>query len=283
MYSGRTSNTPSELQVEQFSQMKRVLLFPALLVSTLLSLDFGVAGVRTKEVTYKSGETTMKGFLAWDDDKKGRRPGVLIVHEWWGLNDYARERAKEIAALGYTGLALDMYGEGKIAEHPKDAGAFATAVMKDPETAKARFMAALQFLKDQPTVDPDKIAAIGYCFGGAVVLNMARTGVDLDAVASFHGSLGELVPVSGKIKPKILVAHGADDSFATEEQVETFKEEMKGADMEFISYKGAKHGFTNPAADEAAKKFGLDVAYNKEADEKSWAALKTLLKDAFGQ
>ena len=263
--------------------MKYTLLFPVLLVISLLPFTSANAEIKTEEVSYNAGDTTMKGFLAWDNAKKGKRPGVLIVHEWWGLNDYARERAKQIAALGYTALAVDMYGGGKIAEHPRDAGAFASAVMKDPQMAKARFIAAMDLLKKQPTVNPEKIAAIGYCFGGSTVLNMARQGVDLDAVVSFHGSLGGLAPVSGEIKPKILAANGASDSFVTEEQIKIFKKEMQGADMKFISYEGAKHGFTNPAADEVAKKFGLDIAYNEQADERSWAAMKKFLKDIFGE
>ncbi len=263
--------------------MKRTPTLTLSLAIAFLAYSFAYAEIKTEEVTYKAGDTKMKGFLAWDDEIAGERPGVLIVHEWWGLNDYARDRAKQIASLGYTALAVDMYGEGKTAIHPKDAGAFASAVMKDPTTARARFDAAMELLKEQPTVNPEKIAAIGYCFGGAIVLNMARQGVDLDAVVSFHGALGGLVPVSGKIKPKILVAHGANDSFATESQIETFKKEMEGADMEFISYDGAKHGFTNPAANETAKEFDLDVAYDKEADEKSWAAMKRLLKEVFNE
>ena len=200
----------------------------------------------------------MKGFLAWDDSISGKRPGILVVHEWWGLNDYARSRAKQLAELGYTALAVDMYGEGKTAEHPKDAGDFAASVMKDPQVALARFQAAMDVLKSQPTVDPEKIAAIGYCMGGAIVLNAARQGIDLDAVASFHGSIGGLLPIKGPIKAKVLVCHGADDSFIPPEKVAAFKQEMKeaGADFKFVSYPGAKHGFSNPASDEAAKNFG---------------------------
>ena len=165
--------------------MKTLLLGALAAVFFSSSLN---ASMKTKEVTYSEGSTQMKGFLAWDDSISGKRPGILVVHEWWGLNDYARSRAKQLAELGYTALAVDMYGEGKTAEHPKDAGAFAASVMKDPQVALARFQAAMDALKSQPTVDPEKIAAIGYCMGGAIVLNAARQGIDLDAVASFHGS-----------------------------------------------------------------------------------------------
>ncbi|HEY5744415.1 MAG TPA: dienelactone hydrolase family protein [Terrimicrobiaceae bacterium] len=243
------------------------------------------AAIKTEEVKYSEGGTTLKGFLAWDDATSDKRPGILVVHEWWGLNDYARHRAKQLAELGYTAFAVDMYGDGKVADHPKDAGAFAASVMKDPQVALARFRAALEVLKSQTTVDPAKIAAIGYCMGGAIVLNAAREGFDLSAVASFHGSLGGLVPIKGPIKAKVLVCHGADDSFIPADQVQAFKKDMKdaGADFKFIEYPGAKHGFSNPAADESAKKFKLDLAYSREADTESWNELKAFLSAAFSR
>jgi dienelactone hydrolase len=242
------------------------------------------ASIKTEVVTYSEGGATLKGFLAWDDAISGKRPGILVVHEWWGLNDYARGRAKQLAELGYTAFGVDMYGDGKVADHPKDAGAFAASVMKDPQVALARFRAATEVLKSQPTVNPDEIAAIGYCMGGAVVLNAVRQGVDLDAVASFHGALGGLMPIKGPIKAKVLVCHGAADSFVPPEKVEAFQNEMKQAcpDFKFIAYPGAKHGFTNPASDEAAKKFNLDnIAYNAEADAESWKELQTFLSAVF--
>ncbi len=241
------------------------------------------ASIKTQEVTYSAGDTTMKGFLAWDDAISGKRPGVLIVHEWWGLNDYTRSRAKQLAELGYTSLAVDMYGDGKAADHPKDAGAFAASVMKDPQVALARLQAAMDVLKSQPTVDPERIAAIGYCMGGAIVLNAARQGFDLDAVASFHGSLGALLPIKKPIKAKVLVCHGEADSFIPPEKVASFKEEMKeaGADFKFVSYPGAKHGFSNPASDESGKKFGIDIAYNPGADTESWKELQAFLEAVF--
>jgi dienelactone hydrolase len=254
----------------------------SVLATVLLALPLHAA-IKTEEVTYSEGGTTLKGFLAWDDANVGKRPGILVVHEWWGLNDYARSRAKQLAELGYTALAVDMYGDGKTADHPKDAGALAASVMKEPRVALARFRAAMDVLKSQPTVDPEKIAAIGYCMGGAIVLNAAREGMDLDAVASFHGSLGALLPIKGPIKAKVLVCHGEADSFIPPETVAAFKKEMKeaGADFKFIAYPGAKHGFTNPAADEAGKKFNIDIAYNQEADEKSWKELQAFLRAAF--
>ncbi len=259
--------------------ISRHFLCSLLTAVSLTSTVFGA--IQTRELAYSADGTTMKGFLAWDDAISGPRPGVLVVHEWWGLNDYARARAKQIAALGYTALAVDMFGDGKAASHPKEAGAFVAEVTKNADTAKTRFQAALEALKTQPIVNPDKIAAIGYCFGGATVLSMARQGIDLAAVISFHGSLGGLAPVVPPVKAKILVCHGADDSFISAEQIATFKNEMKGTDLKFISYPEAKHGFTNPDADKVAAEFGLNVAYNEKADKASWNEAVKFLKQAF--
>jgi dienelactone hydrolase len=207
-----------------------------------------------------------------------------VIHEWWGLNDYARKRARMLAELGYTGLAVDMYGGGKTAMHPDDAGKFSSELMKNFDGAKARFMAAMDFLKQHPNVDPTRIAAIGYCFGGGIVLNMARQGVDLKGVASFHGSLNAVKPAqAGNVKAKILVLHGGDDKFIPNEQIEAFKQEMKsaGADFQFISYPGAVHSFTNTEADALGKKFNMPIAYNADADRKSWDELKKFLSTIF--
>jgi dienelactone hydrolase len=242
--------------------------------------------IEGREVQYTSGGTTLKGYLAFDSGISGKRPAVLVVHEWWGLNDYARRRARMLAEMGYTALAVDMYGDGKQATHPDDAGKFSSELMKNFDVAKARFMAAMDFLKKQPTVDPDRIAAIGYCFGGGVVLNMARQGVDLRGVASFHGGLAAVKPAtSGSVKAKVLVLHGADDKFTTPEQINAFKKEMKdaGADFRFIAYPGAVHSFTNPDADDLGKKFNLPLAYNGEADKKSWEELRKFLDMIFSK
>jgi dienelactone hydrolase len=187
-----------------------------------------------------------------------------------------------LAELGYTALALDMYGEGKIASHPDDAGKFSSEVMKNFPVAKERFLAALDFLKKQPTVDPANIAAIGYCFGGGVVLNMARQGTDLKGIVSFHGMLMPVKPAEpGMVKAKILVLHGADDKFTTPEQIQAFKDEMTkaGADYKFIAYPGAVHSFTNPEATAYGKKFNIPLAYNKKADKESWDEMKKFLAE----
>lgn len=239
-----------------------------------------------QEIEYSDNGTVMKGFLVYDGSIEGKRPGVLVVHEWWGHNEYARKRARMLAELGYTALAVDMYGNGKQANHPDEAGKFAMAVYQNMEEAKARFNAALELLKNHPTTDPEKTAAIGYCFGGGVVLHMARFGADLDAVVSFHGSIQTENPAKpNEVKAKILVCNGADDKFVTEEQIEAFKEEMDnaGVDYKFINYPGAVHSFTNPIADSLGKKFNLPLAYNKNADEKSWEEMIKSFDEVFSK
>jgi len=231
-------------------------------------------------VEYKAQGVVMKGYLAYDENIKGKRPGVLVVHEWWGLNEYARKRARMLAELGYSALAVDMFGEGKQAMHPDDAGKFSSELMKNFDVAKARFVAAMDFLKQQPTADPTRIAAIGYCFGGGIVLNLAREGMDLRGVVSFHGSLKSVKPAQpGNVKAKVLVLHGADDKFIPPDQIEAFKQEMKaaGADFKFVSYPGAVHSFTNSDATEMGKKFNMPIAYHAQADKESWNEMKGFL------
>jgi len=261
--------------------MKESLIALALL---LACSTVATAAVQGKEVTYLDGETTMKGYLAVDESIDGKRPGILVVHEWWGLNDYARKRARMLAELGYTALAVDMYGDGKTATHPEDAGRFSGELRANLPLAEQRFLAALYCLRQQPTVDAGKTAAIGYCFGGGVVLEMARAGVDLRGVASFHGTLATTNPaVAGKVKAKVLVLNGADDPFITAEQITTFKAEMAsaGVDYRFINYPGAKHSFTNPDATEVGKKFNLPLAYDQKADSESWQALQEFFDRIF--
>ena len=259
-----------------------------LVVFTLVLGMVGVSAaepkIQGKTVEYSAQGVVMKGYLAYDENIKGKRPGVLVVHEWWGLNDYARKRAQMLAELGYTALAVDMYGDGKVAVHPDDAQKFSSEFLKSSDVAKARFMAAMDFLREQSTVDPTRVAAIGYCFGGGVVLNMARQGLDLKGVASFHGGLTAIKPAQpGMVKAKILVLNGADDKFITPEQIEAFKEEMRtaGADFRFINYPGAIHSFTNPEADVLGKKFNLPMAYNADADRNSWDEMKEFLNSIF--
>jgi dienelactone hydrolase len=266
--------------------MKKLALGFALTVIIFWAVGIGYADpkISGKTVEYSAQGVVMKGYLAYDENIKGKHPGVLVVHEWWGLNDYARKRARMLAELGYTALAMDMYGEGKQAMHPDDAKKSSSELMRNFDDAKARFMAAMEFLKQQPSVDPTRIAAIGYCMGGGVVLNMARQGVGLRGVASFHGSLTAVKPAQpGGVKAKVLVLHGGDDKFIPPEQIEAFKQEMKsaGVDFQFISYPGAVHSFTDPDADELGKKYNMPIAYNADADKKSWDELKGFLKKIF--
>jgi dienelactone hydrolase len=242
------------------------------------------AKVVGRTVEYSADSTSMRGYLAYDDAAKGPRPGILVVHEWWGLNDYARNRARMLAGLGYVALALDMYGEGKNTTHPEDAGKFSSEMMNNFPEARARFLAAEDLLKQQPNVDPERIGAIGYCFGGGIVLNMARQGADLKGVASFHGALAAVTPAeAGSVKAKIIVFAGADDKFVPASQVEAFRAEMNAAkaDFQIITYPGASHSFTNPDATEIGKKYNLPLAYNAEADRKSWEAMKKFFKSVF--
>jgi dienelactone hydrolase len=219
--------------------------------------------------------------VAWDQSAQGRRPGVLVVHEWWGHNQHARNQARRLAEAGYVGFALDMYGKGKVTTHPDSAQAFMNEAVKDIPTLVTRFNAALAQLKQDPHVDPERIAAIGYCFGGSVVLSQARAGADLDAVASFHGGLAGLPPVAaGQVKARVLVLTGADDPMAPADQVRAFQTEMTtaGANIQVISYPGAKHSFTNPDAGAS----GMDgLAYDAGADRQSWDALLAMLRDVF--
>ena len=244
------------------------------------------AAIVGNEVSYRVGDTEMKGYIAYDDAIKTKRPGVLVVHEWWGHNEYARSRARQLAELGYTALAVDMYGEGKQATHPKDAGKFSGELKKNMPLAEARFKGALHLIRDQPTVDADRIGAIGYCFGGGIVLEMARQGFDLDAVTSFHGSLTTSTPPEkGAVKAKVLVANGAADPFVKPEHIKIFKAQMDavGADYQLVNYPGAKHSFTNPDADKYGEKFGIPLAYNAEADKASWAAMRQLFEEVFAR
>jgi len=242
------------------------------------------AGVEGKPLHYKSGDTQLYGYIAVDGALSEKRPGVLVVHEWWGHNEYARKRARMLAEIGYVALAVDMYGDGKTADHPDDAGKFAGAVRQNMDIARERFRAALDLLKKHPQIDPSRIGAIGYCFGGGIVLQMARDGMDLKGVASFHGSLATGEPAkAGSIKARILVLTGEEDPMTPPEQIAAFNREMKtaGAISRVIVYPGAEHSFTNPDADRFGEKFDLPLSYNAEADRKSWEEMKDFFQEVF--
>ena len=221
------------------------------------------------------------GVLYTNSKVKKPTAGVIVVHEWWGLNEYARGRARQLAKEGYSAIAVDMYGTGKVADHPKDAQAFMEKALAEPEKMTARFNAAKAILLQQKMVDKDRLYAIGYCFGGGVVLNQARMGNDLYGVASFHGSLGTDHPAEpGKIKARLLVATGDADPFNPPETVGAFVSEMEkaGADLQLLTFPGVKHSFTNPDATAMGKKYDLPLAYDKHADKVSWKALEKFLK-----
>ncbi len=241
------------------------------------------ADIQSKEITYKVNGVSLTGYVAWDDTIEGRMPGVLVVHEWWGHNDYARQRARDLAKEGYVGFALDMYGDNKLAQHPEDAGKFMKEIMGRYDEMLLRFNAAKAQLKKMAKVDSDKIAAIGYCFGGAVVLNVARDKNDLAGVVSFHGNLDPLIEQDTDITTPILAFNGKDDPFVKKESIQNFKKEMeaRNARYKFINYRGAKHSFTNKGADEVGEKFNLPLEYNRRADRKSWKAMKKFLSARF--
>ena len=239
------------------------------------------AAVKTETIEYEYDGTTFRGHLAYDDAVDGERPGVLVVHEWWGLNDYARGRAEQLAALGYTAFALDLYGGGKTAEHPAEAQKFAGTVRENEAKWRGRALAGLKVLRDQPTCDAENVAAIGYCFGGATVLQLAYAGAPLKGVVSFHGALPAATDAEAEaIDAGILICHGAADSFTPPAAVEACLKplEANGVDYTFMAFGGAKHGFTNPSADDR----GMDgLAYDAAADRRSWAAMRAMFGELF--
>ncbi|MFN1835195.1 dienelactone hydrolase family protein [Balneola sp. MJW-20] len=241
------------------------------------------SSVMGEEISYTADTLTMNGYIAYDNSTSEKRPGILVVHEWWGHDEYARHRADMLAELGYVALAVDMYGNGKQAAHPEDAMAFSGNVMSNFENAKARFNAALETLKANPNVDTEKIGAIGYCFGGSVILSMANAGLDLDGVAAFHAGLQlPQMPAEG-MTSRILILNGAEDQFVTDEQVENLTGALESinADYQYINYEGVMHSFTNPGADSLGAKFQLPLAYDAEADSLSWEEMKSFFDQTF--
>jgi dienelactone hydrolase len=239
------------------------------------------AAVATKAVEYQDGEVALEGYLAWDDAATGPRPAVLVVHEWWGLNDYAKMRARQLAAMGYVAFAVDMYGKGILADTPEKARALAATIRSGRTAMRRRITAGLDVLRTQADVDPKRIAAIGYCFGGTTVLELARSGADVAGVVSFHGGLDTDLPAeAGKVTAKVLVLTGAADPGVTHEHVKTFQDEMTqaGTDWHLVSYGGAVHTFTNPAAGNDASK---GSAYHPVAARRSWEAMKTFFAELF--
>jgi len=240
--------------------------------------------IHTEELSYSADGVEMKAYVAWDSSKGGSRPGVLVVHEWWGCNDYAKRRARMLAEAGYTGMALDLYGGGVNAANPAEAAVLMNARIADMEGTRERFLAALDVLKSHDTVDAGRTGAIGYCFGGGVVTHMARMGAPLKVTGSFHGAVG-LAAVDGprRFDCRIMVYNGEADTLVSADQINGFKSVMKktGGHYEFIQLPGALHGFSNPQATENGKKYGLPLAYNALADESSWAHFRLTMEHEF--
>jgi dienelactone hydrolase len=258
-------------------------LSSALTVAFLLAIvSVARAAIKTEAVTYQEGQAKAHSFIVYDDSLSGKRPGVLVVPEWWGLNDYPRMRSKMLAQLGYVAMAVDIYGDGKVTADPKQAGAWADALEAgDRAELRARIAAALARLKSDPHVDPSKTAAIGYCFGGSTVLELARSGAEVNGVVSFHGHYDTADPAKpGGVKARILACHGADDPFQSPAQIQAFEDEMRKAraDWQLNIYSGAKHSFTNP---NAGKYHVAALAYNAEADHRSWQAMQDFFREIF--
>jgi len=255
--------------------MKNLLLLP------LLSLT-ALSAIVEKPVEYQQGDTTLEGYHAYDDSISAARPAILIVHQWTGLTDYAKSRSKQLAELGYNVFALDIYGKG-IRPQPPEAGTEAGKYKGDRELFRARLMAGLEVLKNDPNTNPDKIAAIGYCFGGTGVLELARSGADIAGVVSFHGGLGAAEGMTADkdtLKARILVCHGADDPYVPAAEVAAFEKEMReaNADWQLIAYGNAVHAFTQKMAGDDNSK---GAAYHEKADQRSWQAMKQFFAEIF--
>lgn len=263
---------------------KSVLIFIIVMSITSLTHSKGMASnIKEEMITYKAGNVTLAGFVAYDESIKGKRPVVLVVHEWWGLNDYTKMRARKLAELGYFAMAVDMFGNGKIAADPNEARALTGPFYKDPLLAKTRIDAAILKVSNFAQADPNNVAAIGYCFGGSVVLNSAKLGAKLKAVVSFHGGLAGVQADKQLLKARILVCHGGSDKFVSQTDVDAFKHQLDsiGATYTFKVYANATHAFTNPDATQIGKKFNMPIEYNPQADKDSWNDMRAFLDSVF--
>jgi len=257
-----------------------------LLALTLFATAPAWSAVKSKAVTYKDGDATLTGHLYWDDATYAKRPGVLVIHEWWGLNDYAKHRAEMLAGMGYVAFAADMYGDNKVTTHAPDAKGWMQQITGSIDAWQRRAALGLEQLKASGLVEEGKLAAIGYCFGGATVMQMVYAGMDVQGVVSFHGSMPPASPEQvmameeAKHKPRVLLAHGDADGFIPAERITAFKAALSeaGVDWEMDVYAGARHGFTNPDAGS----FGMEaLAYNEKADQRSWARMQAFFDEIF--
>jgi dienelactone hydrolase len=256
--------------------MKQIL---AIIFLIFIAISANAGGV-SKTVEYTHEGTVLEGYLAYDDSVKGKRPGILVVHEWWGLNEYVRSRVDKLARLGYVAFALDMYGQGIWTTKPAEAKELSGHLRGTP-LLRMRARAGLDILRNNSQVDPERIAAIGYCFGGTTVLELAYSGVDVAGVVTFHGGLTAAKPEDfSRIKAKFLISHGANDGFISAEAIQAFQDGLNqaGADWQMVYFSGAVHSFTNPAADKVGIK---GIAYNKQADERSWNYMQQFFKEIF--
>lgn len=238
--------------------------------------------LKEETISFTADGANLTAYVAYMGGSN-KRPAVIVVPEWWGLNDYPKMRARELAKLGYVGMAIDVYGDGKIAETPDSAQAYATPFYMHPEKAKTRIDGAIAKIKTYPFVDTANIGAIGYCFGGGILLNTVRLGDDLKGVVSFHGSLLGTPARKDLLRTKILVCHGNDDKFVSQKDVATFKKQMDsiGASYKFVGYDSATHAFTNPASTANGQKFHMPIAYNAKADTASWNEMKDFFSTLF--
>jgi len=246
-------------------------------VTTALLMTTGIAQgeLVTRTIEYDHAGDTLEGYLAYDDAVNGERPGVLVVHEWWGLNDYAKRRARMLAELGYVAFCADMYGQGKVTEDPQKASNWSGHMKGDLDLRRDRTIAGLDVLKKQPQTNTDKLGAIGYCFGGSTVLQLAYSNVELAGVVSFHGSF-PMPEKDSTVNTPVLVCHGAQDGFTPAKRIQAWQQRMDaiGADWHMTTYARAQHSFTNPAAAER----NIDgIGYNQQADQRSWAHMKLFL------
>lgn len=262
-----------------------IILIAAFIVNVSVAQKKSKPLLKEINISYEENGILFKGFVVYDGSKAGVRPAVLVVHEWWGLNDYARSRARQLAAMGYIAMAVDMYGEGKTADNPKQAQELATPFYKDPQLAKSRLDVAIRKVKEFRETDSLNMAAIGYCFGGSVVLNAARLGADLKGVVSFHGGLAGAPVNKEMLKAKVLVCHGAADKFVPQQDIDSFKHAMDsiGASYLFKSYADATHAFTNPDATKTGKLFNMPIEYNAAADKDSWNDMQKFLSGLFSK